>query len=97
MTMVMKEMEMHTSKGTQLKHLFLGSLILGSGDRKLDDAELDSGDDEDRRDRVADTIEDNDNEDGAVEDHVVRIYPSDLGRMAEPEPGDGEVSRRQQA
>lgn len=65
-----------------------------SGDRKLDDADLDSGDDEGRRDRLADTIEDDD-DDGAVEDQVVQIYPSDIGRMAEPEPGDGDVRIRQ--
>jgi RNA polymerase-associated protein LEO1 len=70
---------------------------LGSGDRKLDDAELDSGDDEGRRDRIADTIEDDDDDDEAAEDRVVQIYPSDIGRMAEPEPGDGDVSSEQQA
>jgi hypothetical protein len=72
---------------------------LGSGDRKLDDAELDSGDGEGRRDRIADTIEDDDDDDDdeAAEDRVVQIYPSDIGRMAEPEPGDGDVSSEQQA
>lgn len=68
---------------------------MNSGDRKLDDAELDSGDDEGRRDRIADTIEDDRDEDEAVVDQVVRIYPSDIGRMAEPEPGDGDVSNGQ--
>jgi hypothetical protein len=96
-SVTMMAMEKHTSNRKWPKHLFLGSLTVGSGVRKLDDDELDSGDDEDRRDRVADTIEDNDDEDGAVENQVVRIYPSDIGRMGEPEPGDGEVSRRRQA
>lgn len=54
---------------------------------------MDSGDDDGRRDRIADTIEDEDDEQEAVVDQVVRIYPSDLGRMAEPEPGNGDVSR----
>lgn len=71
-------------------------LTVNSGDRKLDDTELDSGDDEGRRDRIADTIEDDDDEQEAVVDQVVRIYPSDLGRMAEPEPGNGEVSTAKQ-
>lgn len=66
---------------------------MSSGGRKLDDTELDSGDDEGRRDRIADTIEDGEEEEEeAVVDQVVRIYPSDIGRMAEPEPGDGDVS-----
>ncbi len=54
---------------------------------------MDSGDDEGRQDRIADTIEEDDDEQEAVVDQVVRIYPSDLGRMAEPEPGTGDVSR----
>ena len=96
-SVMMMEMEKRIPDRTWLNYLFLGSLTVGSVVRKLDDAELDSGDDEDRRDRVADTIEDNDDEDGAVENQVVRIYPSDIGRMGEPEPGDGEVSRRRRA
>lgn len=68
--------------------------MMYSGDRKLDDADLDSGDDEGRRDRLANTIEDDD-DGGAVEDQVVQIYPSDIGRMAEPEPDDGDVSMPQ--
>ncbi len=70
--------------------------MVGSGDRKLDDAELDSGDDEGRRDRVAETIEDEDDNGEAVEDQVVQIYPTDIGRMAEPEPGDGDVSQERE-
>lgn len=67
------------------------TLTTDRGDRKLDDTELDSADDEGRRDRIADTIE-GDHDDEAVEDQVVQIYPSDIGRMAEPELSDGDVS-----
>jgi RNA polymerase-associated protein LEO1 len=67
--------------------------MVDRGDRKLDDAELDSGDDEGRRDRLADTIEDDGDDNGeALQEKEVKIYPSDIGRMPEPEPGDGEVS-----
>ena len=82
----------HISNRTQFRYLLWNNLTTGSGDRKLDDAELDSGDDEGRRDRIANTIEE-DNDDGElVEDQVVQIYPSDIGRMAEPEVSDGNVS-----
>jgi hypothetical protein len=94
---MMMEMKKQLPNRAWLNNLFLGSLTVGSIIRKLDDAELDSGDDEDRQDTVADTIEENDDEDGAVENQVVRIYPSDIGRMGEPEPGDGEVCTRRQA
>ena len=57
--------------------------------RKLDDEELDSGDDEDRNDRLADE------EDGAMdmggEGHSANIMDVKLGRHAVPDPGDGEV------
>lgn len=60
------------------------------GNRHLDDSELDSADDEDRRDRVAPTVEDYEVE--PEEDQVVKIYQTDIGRMAEPELSDGDVS-----
>jgi hypothetical protein len=52
---------------------------------------LNSGDDERRGDRLARTVE-NESDGEAVEDQEVHIYPSDIGRMAEPEPGGGDVS-----
>lgn len=64
---------------------------MDSGDRTLDDAELDSGDDDDRRDRIANTIEENEDDGEPVEDQVVQILPTDIGRMAEPELSDGNV------
>ena len=64
---------------------------MNSGDRTLDDAELDSGDDDGRRDRIANTIEENEDDEEPVEDQVVQIYPTDIGRMAEPELSDGNV------
>ena len=70
---------------------------MGSGDRKLDDAELDSGDDEGRQDRIADTVEENEDDREPAEEQVVQIYPTDIGRMAEPEPGDGNVGNEKPA
>ena len=66
-----------------------------SGERKLDDAELDSGDDEGRQDRIADTVEEDEDDEQVAEEQIVKIYPAEIGRMAEPEPGDGDVSRQQ--
>lgn len=57
--------------------------------RHLDDAELDSGDDEDRDDRIGD------GEEQEAEMMVTRekqIQETDLPRLPVPEPSDGEVS-----
>lgn len=57
--------------------------------RKLDDEELDSGDDEDRNDRI---IDDADGDiDMGTEGHSANIMDVKLGRHAVPDPSDGEV------
>lgn len=90
--LVMTTIRSHTVNRGQFKSLLWKNLTTGSGDRKLDDAELDSGDDESRRDRIANTIEDDNDNGDPVEDQVVQIYPSDIGRMAEVEVSNGNVS-----
>jgi hypothetical protein len=87
----------HTSNRTQFRILSGNNLTIGSGDRKLDDAELDSGDDEGRLDRIADTIEENEDDGEPTEEQVVQIYPTDIGRMAEPELSDGNVGSQESA
>lgn len=59
--------------------------------RKLDDEELDSGDDEDRNDRL---VDDADGDiDMGLEGHSANIMDVKLGRHAVPDPSDGEVCR----
>ena len=55
--------------------------------RRLDDEELDSGDDEARYDRAGSMIE----EDGEEYGETRNIMDVKLGRAPEPEPTDGEV------
>ena len=52
--------------------------------RKLDDSELDSGDDDGRRDRIAHTVED-DVDDGEDERKEVRVMPAQIARISPPE------------
>lgn len=61
-----------------------------SNGRKLDDEELDSGDDEDRNDRMEDGDGDGD-EAAAPVPRNVNILTAGLGRHAGPRPTDGEV------
>lgn len=63
-----------------------------SEQRRLDDEELDSGDDEERYDRVANTIEDEDYL-GQAGPETLNILDVDLGRQPQPVPGDGEVRK----
>lgn len=58
--------------------------------RQLDDAELDSGDDEDRNDRAAPEEEDGIAEE---EEHIesLTMQDAEFGRHPVPEPDDGEV------
>ncbi len=60
-----------------------------SAQRTLDDEELDSGDEEDRNDRMADDALD----DGemVMDGHSANIMDVKLGRHAVPDPSDGEV------
>lgn len=58
--------------------------------RQLDDEELDSGDDMDRTDRVADEEGEPEQEYRAVERVTMDL---ELPRQAIPEPSDGEVSQ----
>lgn len=59
-----------------------------SNGRKLDDEELDSGDDEDRNDRM----EDGDGDEAAAPvPRNVNVLTAGLGRHACPRPSDGEV------
>lgn len=57
--------------------------------RKLDDVELDSGDDEGRYDRAGSPME----EDGMEYGGTLNIMDLSLGRAPEPEPTDGQVKR----
>ena len=58
--------------------------------RNLDDEELDSGDDEGRRDRVEDGIDRDANGEGLYERRE-NILNASIGRNAGPRPSDGEV------
>ena len=60
--------------------------------RQLNDEELDSGDDEDRYDRMGDPM-DYDQGDGVDYGGTLNVMDLDLGRVPEPESKDGEVSR----
>lgn len=55
--------------------------------RKLDDAELDSGDDEGRLDRAEEEYD----EPGTKIEREENILDIDIGRHAIPQPSDGEV------
>lgn len=61
--------------------------------RKLNDEELDSGDDEDRHDRLMDDADGNGNGDVdmELEGQSANIMDIKLGRHAVPDPSDGEV------
>jgi RNA polymerase-associated protein LEO1 len=63
-----------------------GSADLCGRQRKLDDEDLDSGDDEGRADRAAAAPEVNE-----VEDQTYNFMDADLARHAVPEPSDGEL------
>lgn len=54
--------------------------------RKLSDEELDTGDDEDRIDRVETTVEK-----AAKEPELANILAASIGRHAGPQPSDNEV------
>ena len=56
--------------------------------RKLNDEELDSGDDQDRSDRV-----DGDDGDNGMEERAETVLDVKLGRHAVPHPSDGQVCR----
>lgn len=58
--------------------------------RRLDDEELDSGDDEGRYDRVADRMDYDEAEDGDYGE-TVNVMDLSLGRAPEPESTSGEV------
>ena len=58
--------------------------------RNLDDEELDSGDDEGRRDRAEDGADGNASGDGLYERRE-NILKASIGRNAGPRPSDGEV------
>jgi hypothetical protein len=74
-------------------HLNIGNLTIYVSPpvRKIDDEELDSGDDEGRKDRVVDTVE-SENIYGTEQDQY-NIMELTLSRLAQPEKGDGEVYR----
>lgn len=57
--------------------------------RKLNDEELDSGDDEDRNDRLMDDADGD--VDMELEGQSANIMDIKLGRHAVPDPSDGEV------
>ena len=57
--------------------------------RKLDDEELDSGDDEDRHDREGDGA-DGDNQE-ELQDSNANVMDANIGRHPDPRPSDGEV------
>lgn len=57
--------------------------------RKLDDEELDSGDDEERNDRLMDDADGD--VDMGLEGQSANIMDVKLGRHAVPDPSDGEV------
>ena len=58
--------------------------------RDLDDEELDSGDDEGRRDRLEDGVDGDANGEGLYERRE-NILKASIGRNAGPRPSDGEV------
>ena len=67
-------------------------LTICRGTRKLDDEELDSGDDEERRDRLAETVEAGDDTQGMEEEF--RFVPTTIGRIQAPETVNDEVWTR---
>lgn len=59
--------------------------------RRLDDEDLDSGDDEDRPDRVMKSIEGGYDEEEESGEENARIMDVHIGRHAQPETTNGEV------
>ena len=63
------------------------------GRRKLDDEELDSGDDEDRNDRMEeDGMDSHDDQDKTMIESQTNVLDLSLGRHGIPQGDDGEVS-----
>jgi len=73
---------------TQIRHDTSAKQVYRAPKRTLDDEELDSGDDQDRMDRIADEEEAQLQE----EEQEQTIMEAALGRQPVPEPSDGEVS-----
>ena len=69
---------------TYIVHQIL-SLCRSPKRRKLSDAELDSGDDEDRRDRIEEDVEEEEQE------QTLRVIDYELDKHGIPLGGDGEV------
>lgn len=65
-----------------------GSRLTTDRSRQLDDAELDSGDDEGRDDRAQ---QDNEEQQQQFEDHEMLSMDIEVARQPVPEPSDGEV------
>lgn len=68
-------------------------------ERRLDDEELDSGDDEGREDRIIKTLEGDGDEQGVADEEEeaeenAKIMDLHLGRHAVPESTDGQVCAR---
>lgn len=63
-----------------------------SSPRQLDDAELDSGDDEGREDRAQHQGDDEEQHQQQFEDHEILSMDVEVARQPVPEPSDGEVS-----
>ena len=59
--------------------------------RMLDDSELDSGDDMNRRDRLQDTVEDEQDYDDVAQQHDVHFLTLDLGRVQAPHTDDDQL------
>ena len=72
---------------TVLTSLRAGSL--GAKPRKLEDEELDSGDDEGRYDRATNGVGEDDQEE--LQDKKANIMITNIGRHPDPNPSDGEV------
>ena len=66
-------------------------MLTSSSERSLDDSELDSGDDEDRLDRVAETVEDLEDYDEPPMQHAIRYVVESIGRVPAPECDNDEV------
>lgn len=74
----------------ELKLIDLSTESVSNKRRKLDDAELDSGDDEGRLDRVKDGINGHRKEEETY-DRLANILDISIGRHPVPQPSDGEV------
>ena len=62
---------------------------VGNKRRKLDDEELDSGDDEGRHDREGDGADGENQEE--LQDSNANVMDANIGRHPDPRPSDGEV------